>query len=37
MSQGMTQLAGVGALYELVVYNGNSSSAQAEVKSRGML
>lgn len=32
MSQGMTQLAGVGALYELVAYNGNLSPAQVEVK-----
>lgn len=32
MSQGMTELAGVGTLYELVAYNGNSSPSQAEVK-----
>lgn len=28
----MTQLAGVGALYELVAYSGNSSPTQVEVK-----
>lgn len=32
VSQGMTQLAGVGALYELVAHNGNSSPTQADVK-----